>query len=308
MSNKIVVVGSSNVDMIMKMDHLPEKGVTVTNAQFMQVYGGKGANQAVGAARAGGDVAFVSCLGNDSFAPIIIQNFAQDGINTSYVFMESDIPTGTALIMIGDKGENYLSVAPGANYRLNETHIDKCEDLLKKAEIIVIQYEILPESLAYLIKKAAKLNTPVLWNFAPARDIDISLLSLVDILVVNEVEAEFLTGTKVSDDNEIELAAEILLEKGIKTVIITLGSQGSYIATKMLKKKLPAFKVEAVDTTAAGDVYCGCLAVALTEGKPIDEAVLFASAAAALSVTKLGAQPSAPYRSEIDHFLNKVDF
>jgi ribokinase len=286
------------------MDHLPEKGETVTNAEFMQVYGGKGANQAVGAARAGGDVAFVSCLGNDSFAPIIIQNFAKDGINTSYVYIESDIPTGTALIMIGDKGENYLSVAPGANYRLNEPHIDKCEDLLKKAEIIVLQYEILPESLAYLIKTAAKLNTPVLWNFAPARDIDISLLSLVEILVVNEVEAEFLTGTKVSNDIEIELAAEILLDKGIKTVIITLGSQGSFIATKMLRKKLPAFIVEAVDTTAAGDVYCGCLAVALTEGKSIDEAVIFASAAAALSVTKLGAQPSAPYRSEIDHFLN----
>ncbi len=305
MQNKIVVIGSSNVDMVMKMDHLPAKGETVTDAEFIQVYGGKGANQAVGAARAGGDVAFVNCVGDDAFAPRMVDNFKRDGINTDYIFHEEGISSGTALIMIGDGGHNYLSVAPGANYRLTPAYIDQCENLMSGAEIIILQYEIPAETLAYIIKKAAGMKARVLWNFAPARDIDTALLPMVDILVVNEVEAAFLTGMDVTTPKEVEDAAADLLSRGITTVIITLGADGAFLATPEFSERVPAFRVEAVDTTAAGDVFCGSLAVALTEDKPLKEAVRFASAASALSVMKMGAQPSAPARQDIDDFMRK---
>lgn len=301
--NQIVVIGSSNIDMIMKMDHLPAKGETVTNAVFSQVFGGKGANQAVAAARSGGDVAFVSCVGDDPYAKPMVDNFKQDGINTEYVFRENAISSGTALIMIGDKGENFISVAPGANYRLTPGYIDTVEEYIKNAEIILLQYEILPETLQYAIEKAKEHDTKVLLNFAPARKIDRKVLSMVDCLVVNEVEAGFLTGLKINNPRKIEEAADKLLAFGIETVIITLGAEGSYLATRKGHSRLEAFVIEAIDTTAAGDTYCGCLATALTEGKSLENSVIFASAGAALSVTKMGAQPSAPTRNEIDEFL-----
>lgn len=302
--NKIVVIGSSNIDMIMKMDHLPAKGETVTDAVFHQVFGGKGANQAVAAARSGGDVAFVNCVGDDPYAKQMVDNFKQDGINTEYVFRETAISSGTALIMIGDKGDNYLSVAPGANYRLTPEYIDTVEEYIKNAEILLLQYEILPETLEYAIKKASEYNVKVMLNFAPAREIDRKVLSLVDYLIVNEVEAGFLAGIEVNSDNKIKEAAEKLLDFGVETVVITLGAEGSFLATKEEQTRIESFKVEAVDTTAAGDTYCGCLATALTEGKSLEKSVVFASAGAALSVTKMGAQPSAPIRKEIDEFLN----
>lgn len=301
--SKIVVIGSSNVDMIMKMEHLPARGETVTDAEYMQVFGGKGANQAVGAARAGGDVAFVNCVGDDTFAPVLLENLRHDGINTDHVFREKGIPCGTALVMIGNEGDNYLSVAPGANYRLTPELIDRCTTLIRHAEIVLLQYEILPETLAHAIHKASDEGVKILWNFAPAREIDRSLLSKISILVVNEVEASFLSGLPVETDDQVEKAASVLLSKGVETVIITLGSRGSYLASSNLSERIPAFRVEAVDTTAAGDIYCGTLAVALTEGKTFSDAIRFASAAAAISVTRMGAQPSAPRRREIEEFL-----
>lgn len=303
MAGKIVVIGSSNVDMVMKMDHLPARGETVTDAQFMQTFGGKGANQAVAAARAGGEVAFVNCVGSDVFSHIMIENFIRDGINVEYVFREKGIPSGTALVMIGDRGNNYLSVAPGANYRLTPAHIDRATDMIRQAEIIVLQYEILAETIAYVIEKAAQQKKKVLWNFAPAHKINRKLLSKINILVVNEVEASFLSGRKVETEQDINKAAENLLKRGVETVIITLGAEGSFLAAPAIKEKIAAFKVKAVDTTAAGDVYCGTLAVALVEGKSLKDAVRFAGAASAISVTKLGAQPSAPFRKEIDEFM-----
>lgn len=302
--NSIVVIGSSNVDMLMKMDHLPARGETVTNAVFYQVFGGKGANQAVAAARSGGDVAFVNCVGDDAYAKPMVDNFKLDGINTEYVFRETGVSSGTALIMIGDRGDNYLSVAPGANYRLTPEYIDTVEELIKSSEIILLQYEILTETLAYAIKKAKQYDVKVVLNFAPAREIDRKILSKVDYLVVNEVEAGFLTGIEVTTVNKTEEAAAKLLDMGVNTVILTLGAQGSYIATQEENSQIPAYKVEAVDTTAAGDTYCGCLATALMEGKSLEKSVIFATAGAALSVTKMGAQPSAPTRKEIDEFIN----
>jgi ribokinase len=303
--NKIVVIGSSNVDLLMKIDHLPEKGETVTDAVFMQVYGGKGANQAVAAARAGGNVAFVNCVGEDAYTPQMVQNYKNDGIDTRFVFQEKNIASGHALIMIGGEGMNYLSVAPGANYKLTPQKIDEALLVFDEAAMIVMQYEIQEETIKYVIDLANRKNIPVLWNCAPARTFDLSYIPKINILVLNEVEAGFLAEMTVETEADAEKAAQKLVDSGVEKVIITLGSKGAFVVTKTEKVSVPSFKVEAVDTTAAGDTFCGSFAVALVEGKSLKNALQFASAAAAISVTRMGAQPSAPTRNEIDEFLGK---
>ena len=303
MRKKIVVIGSSNIDFIMKMPRLPKVGETVTDAVYMQTFGGKGANQAVGAARAGGNVWFVSCAGDDDITPRMLEQLKHDGINIDFVFREKNISTGTALIMIGEEGTNYISVAPGANYRLMPAYIHKATDLIIEAEVIILQYEIPAETLEYTLSLCEKYNKKVLWNFAPAREFDKNYLRKISILVVNETEAEILSGIAVTSNESVVKAAEKLKELGCSSVIITLGVKGSFVLSQEGKEWVPAFNVNAVDTTAAGDIYCGSLAVALSEGKSFAESVKFASAAAAISVTRMGAQPSAPSRNEIDEFL-----
>ena len=305
MKNKIVVVGSSNVDLIMKMDHLPEKGETVTDAEFLQVYGGKGANQAVAAARAGGNVAFVNCVGEDAYTPQMIKNYQNDNIDTRYIFPTKNIASGHALIMIGGEGQNIISVAPGANYKLTAEKIKQAVSVFDEAAIIVMQYEILEETIKYVIDIANKKGIPVLWNCAPARTFDMDYIPKINVLVLNEVEAGFLAGISVEKEGDAEKAAEILIQKGVDKVIITLGSNGAFVLTENEKVKVPAYKVNAIDTTAAGDTFCGAFAVALTEHKSLKESLQFASAAAAISVTKMGAQPSAPTRIEIDNFISE---
>lgn len=305
--NKIVVIGSSNVDLLMKMDHLPDVGETVTDADFFQVYGGKGANQAVGAARAGGNVAFVNCVGDDAYTPRMVQNYKDDGIDTQYVFHESGQNSGHALIMIGEAGRNYLSVAPGANYLLTPEKVDMAMPLIDEAAIIILQYEIPEETLKYVIDLACQKGIPTLWNFAPARAFDMSYIGKVDTLVLNEVEAGFLADMKDVDQSNAAKAATILQAKGTKNIIITLGENGAYAKTDKEEVIVPAFKVDAVDTTSAGDVFCGSYAVAVVEGKSLNDSIRFASAASALCVTKMGAQPSAPKREDIDRFLKERD-
>lgn len=305
MKDKIVVIGSSNVDLIMKMDHLPEKGETVTNGVFMQVYGGKGANQAVAAARSGGKIAFVSCVGEDAYTPQMVQNYKNDGIVTRFVFAENGVASGCALILIGQTGENMIAVAPGANYKLTPAKIDQAMPVIDEAAMIVMQYEIAEETIKYVIDIADRKGIPVMWNCAPARAFDVSYIPKISILVLNEVEAGFLAGMQVENEADAEVAAQKLVNNGVEKVIITLGSKGAFVMTKTEKVSVPAFKVEAVDTTAAGDTFCGAFAVALVEGKPLKESLEFASAAAAISVTRMGAQPSAPYRAEIDEFIKE---
>lgn len=305
MKDKIVVIGSSNVDLIMKMDHLPEKGETVTNGVFMQVYGGKGANQAVAAARSGGKIAFVSCVGEDAYTPQMVQNYKNDGIVTRFVFAENGVASGCALILIGQTGENMIAVAPGANYKLTPAKIDQAMPVIDEAAMIVMQYEIAEETIKYVIDIANRKGIPVMWNCAPARAFDVSYIPKISILVLNEVEAGFLSGMQVENEADAEVAAQKLVNNGVEKVIITLGSKGAFVMTKTEKVSVPAFKVEAVDTTAAGDTFCGAFAVALVEGKPLKESLEFASAAAAISVTRMGAQPSAPYRAEIDEFIKE---
>ena len=305
MEKYIVVIGSSNIDLIMKMPRLPRVGETVTEAVFMQTFGGKGANQAVGAARAGGKVAFVNCVGDDMYGQQVIENMRREGINVDCVSEEQGVATGTALIMVGGLGENYLSVAPGANYRLDKSHIDQARDLIEGAGMVLFQYEIKPEALAYAIDLVSTIGAPIMLNLAPARAIHDATLRKVTILVVNETEAEFLCGFAVDSNDRLRDVASVLLGKGPLLVILTLGAQGAYVANDKEQFLVPAFKVEPVDTTAAGDVFCGSLAVALAEGQNVREAVRFANAAAAIAVTRLGAQPSAPYRAEIDQFLQR---
>lgn len=208
--------------------------------------------------------------------------------------------------MIGDAGNNYLSVAPGANYNLTPAKIDEARSAINEAAIIVMQYEIPQETIKYVIDLANENGISVLWNFAPARSFDSSYIPKVKILVLNEVEAGFLAKMEVKNEADAEQAANVLIGRGVEKVIITLGSQGAFAMTRTEKVRVPAYLVEAVDTTAAGDTFCGAFAVALVEGKSPKECLQFASAAAAISVTRMGAQPSAPTRAEIEGFLNRM--
>ena len=305
MSHPIVVIGSSNVDLIMKMSHLPQRGETVTDAVFLQTFGGKGAKQAVAAARAGGDVAFVNCVGDDRYGAAIRENLQAAGITTGFVFTEDGVASGTALVMIGDGGDNYLSVAPGANYRLTRAHVDRAGALVAQAAMIVLQCEIVPDTLHHAIDLAAAQRRPIMLNLAPARPLPDAYLRKLTYLIVNESEAEFLCGTRVDSLAKAAEAGEAIRTRGPEVVIVTLGAHGSSVCAGSVPVHVPAFAVSAVDATAAGDTFCGTLAVALVEGRPLSDGVRFASAAAAIAVTRLGAQPSIPERAEIDRFLSE---
>ncbi|MCK4922577.1 MAG: ribokinase [Bacteroidales bacterium] len=306
MKNSIVVIGSSNVDMIMKVDYIPESGETLTGGIFNQVYGGKGANQAVGAARAGGDVAFITSVGDDVFTPPMVKNFNDDDINTKFVFKEPTQPCGSALIIIGKNGQNIITVAAGANDKLSPDHLKTASAPILGSEMIILQNEIPRETVEFAIKMANNSRIKVLWNFAPAMEIDKKYLAMTDFLVLNEVEAEFLSGMKIKNIKDAESAASKIKEFGSETVIITLGSQGAYCLNEDINLHVPTPYVEVVDTTAAGDVFCGSFAVSITEKKSIEESMKFATVASALSVARMGAQPSAPTRKEIDDFIQNM--
>ncbi len=305
MSKPIVVIGSSNIDFIMKMDHLPARDETVTDAVFMQTFGGKGANQAVAAGRAGGNVVFVNCVGDDPYAERMLAGFRESGVNTDYIYRDTGISSGTALVMIGEGGHNYLSVAPGANGRLTSERVDAVRDLIADAAYVLMQFEIPPASIARALDIAAEVGTPVVWNYAPALPFDSAQLNKVSIVVANEPEASALTGVPVTDLASAQAAARKLRELGAQTAIITLGEAGSVVAADGDVLHIPAFPVEPLDTTAAGDTYCGCLVVALAEGQSLVEAVRFASVGGALCVQRMGAQPSIPWRTEIETFLQE---
>lgn len=304
MNRKIAVVGSSNIDLIMQVSKFPKPGETVPGGVFTQTFGGKGANQAVAAARSGGDVLFVSCLGVDLFAEEIMERFAEDGIDTTTVFQEPGVSTGTAMIMVNQEGENMISVAPGANYRLNERHLAKAASTLSAARVILLQGELHPNMLRHVLKWTSENKKKVLLNMAPAQHLEGEYLKDVNLLLVNESEAGILVNREVHGVEEAKQAADELAINVEGGVIVSLGANGSYVVTKDIREVVPAFRVKAVDTTAAGDVYCGTLATALVEGMEPLEAVRFASAAAAISVTRLGAQPSIPHREEIEQFLS----
>ena len=300
MKPQITVIGSSNVDFIMRLERLPAVGETVTGGEFAQTFGGKGANQAVAAARAGGAVTFVSAVGDDSFGAQMIDNFARDGITTDHIFRSPDHPSGSALVMFDGDGNNYLSVAPGANYALRPTHIEAARAQIAASKMVIMQMELEVETLLFALDECERAQTPVLFNFAPARTLEVPITAKIHGLIVNEIEAEQLTETRVTDTKSARHAALLLLEKGPRFVVVTLGAQGALWSTPTGNGHERVRAVKAVDTTAAGDTFCGALAVALCEGRELPDAVRFANAASALAVTRLGAQPSIPARAEIN--------
>jgi len=305
MSEKIAVIGSSNIDLIMQVPRLPQAGEVLAGGVFTRSLGGKGANQAVAAARAGGEVIFVSCLGSDSFAEDLMEAFEEDNIDTYNVFQEPGVSTGTAMIMVDEQGENCIGVAPGANYKLNERHIIKSQSALEEARVILLQGELHPDMLRFILKWAFAAEKKVLLNLAPAQPLEKEYLKHLSALVVNQSEAGKLVGRSVKGIEQAQQAAEELATLTEGGIIISLGDKGSYVVKDEIRQIVPAFEVTAVDTTGAGDVYCGALATARVEGMPVLEAVRFASAAAAISVTRLGAQPSIPKREEIEGFLSE---
>jgi len=298
----ITVIGSCSVDYSIKLATLPAKGETVLNGQFVQAFGGKGANQAVAAAKAGGAVSFVGCVGDDDIGRQIRDALSKADVGTQHVFVEASVASGVAIIMIDARGENVIGVAPGANHRLTPAHIDRARPAIEHADLLILQGEIPLPAIDYAIKRAKALERPVLWNLAPVLPTTKALLESVHTFVVNENEAAAVCGFGVTKANAID-AARALQAKGPTVVIVTLGGDGAYIAANGTGEHVPAFAVEAKDTTGAGDVFCGAYGVAILEGKGVHESARFASAAAAISVTRLGAQSSIPTRAEIDAFL-----
>ncbi len=296
---KIIVVGSANTDMVVKTDQHPKPGETKMGGVFFMNAGGKGANQAVAAARLGGNVSFVAKLGNDIFGKQTLDGLTNENIDTSHVFIDDTAPSGTALIIVNSEGENSIVVAPGANAKLNVDDVNSIAGL-KDTSFILMQLEIPIETITAVIV-AAKLNgTHVILNPAPAQPLSDQILNGLFLLVPNESEASMLTGIQVTDLESASMAAEALLQKEVSHVIITMGKQGAYFKSAYKEFLIPAPSVVALDTTAAGDTFCGALTVAKTEGKDWEEAIRFAIAAASLSVTRMGAQASIPFRNEIN--------
>jgi ribokinase len=303
MSEDIVVIGSANVDFVMVVENLPRRGESVPSSRFTQLFGGKGANQAVAAARAGGNVSFAGCVGDDVFGKMMMDNLAGAGVAVGHLREEAGVASGAALIMVDHVGGNVLSVAPGANGRVTAEAVRQLAPVIAGARMVMLQNEIPVEATCAAVDIAAAFGTPVMLNLAPAGPFDASRLPKLTYLVVNETEAEALCRFAVDSDSEVRQAAGWMRAQGVDTAIITLGARGAYIDGPNFCGTVPAFPVSAVDTTAAGDTFCGALATALVEGCALPEAARFASAAAALCVTRLGAQASIPGRGEIEALL-----
>jgi ribokinase len=300
---RILVVGSSNTDMIIQLQRLPRPGETLLGGQFSIAAGGKGANQAVAAARAGGQVTFIARVGRDMFGDQALAGLAQAGINVDHVVRDPTEPSGVALIFVARNGQNSIAVAAGANARLCPADLRRASQVFASAQVLLMQLETPLSTVQAAARLAAAHGVQVILNPAPARPLPASLLRTVSVLTPNETEAELLTGVRVNNLAGARQAARWLRARGPQSVIITLGPRGAWVATAQAEFHVPSFKVKAVDTTAAGDVFNGALAVALAEGRPWPEAVRFANAAGALSVTKLGAQPSAPTRRQVLRLL-----
>lgn len=297
---KIIVAGSSNVDFTARVSSLPKPGETIGGAKLMQANGGKGANQAVAAARLGADVLFVTCLGNDASGSMLASSFKADGIDTSAIKF-TDTPTGTALIFVDDNAENCIAVAPGANDDLIPADIDAVEDRMAGAEYLLLQLEVPMQTVERAAELAGSLGLKVVLNPAPMKPLSDSLLSRLFLITPNETEAERLTGIHIENEEDAARAAAVFFGKGVENVIITLGSKGSLLCAGGECKLVPARKVKAVDTTAAGDVFNGALVAALAEGRSLEDAARFATLASSIAVTRPGAQSSAPCRKEVDN-------
>jgi ribokinase len=296
---RIVVIGSSNTDMVVKSKKIPAPGETILGGTFLMNPGGKGANQAVAAARLGGNVTFVTKTGNDLFGDQAKDLFDKEGINTRFIIKDLKNPSGIALISVDENGENCIVVAPGSNATLSAYDINDEAYGNDPSDVFLMQLEIPVSTVEFVAQKVAEKGNRVILNPAPARQLSDDLLRSLYVITPNEVEAELLTGIRVTDTASAERSAEKLHSKGAVNVIITMGAAGAFLLSGRTSKMIPVVPAKAIDSTAAGDVFNGALAVAISEGKDLEEAVDFANHAASISVTRMGAQASAPYRDEI---------
>lgn len=300
---KIVVIGSSNTDLVIKTDRIPEPGETVLGGVFMMAAGGKGANQAVTAARLGGDTTFVARVGNDMFGAQSLENYTKDNLKTEFVSIDESKPSGTALIIVDKKGENCIVVASGANGGLSKADIDAAREQIAVAKYVLIQLEIPMETVEYAVSLAHSMGVNVILNPAPAAKLSNELMSKLFMITPNRTESQLLTGVAVNGWEDAEHAADIMLGMGLENVVITMGSMGSLVKNSSICERILARKVEAVDTTAAGDVFNGALCVALAEGKDLVSSLKFATLASSISVAGMGAQSSIPTRNQVDALM-----
>lgn len=302
MSN-ILVVGSLNADLVVRTPRFPQPGETISGEDLLIIPGGKGANQAVAAARQGTATSMVGRVGNDSFGPTLIENLKRNHVDTSHVQTDPQAATGTAIIVVDANGQNSIVLSPGGNGRVTSADVEDIR--FEDYDLLLLQLEIPMEAVLASARGAREAGLRILLNPAPARSIPAELLSLADFLIPNESELSLLTGQPVTDAISAEQAAKLLLEGGVQNVIVTLGANGALIVGKAGAKHIPAFNVDVVDTTAAGDAFIGGFASALLQNKSMEEAVRYGCACGALAATKFGAQPSLPTKEDIDKFLNQ---
>lgn len=301
-TQSILVVGSSNTDMVIRTEHLPAPGETVIGGTFLMNPGGKGANQAVAAARLGGRIAFICKTGDDLFGRQTRALFNEEGIDTAHLFTDPQRPSGVALITVDAQAENCIVVAPGANAGLSPADIRLSAEAFDAAALVLLQLEIPMETVEEAAFAAHAKGKTVVLNPAPASVLSDRLLRAVDLLTPNASEAEAITGITIADEASALAAAKQLVGRGVGNVIVTLGASGALVYDGYAHEMVPACKVQAADTTAAGDIFNGALAVALSEGRTLVEAARFAAKASAIAVTRIGAQSSAPYRTEVEQF------
>ncbi|QKJ89189.1 Ribokinase [Paramixta manurensis] len=304
---KLAVLGSINADHILNLAQFPRPGETVIGKQYQIAFGGKGANQAVAAGRSGADIAFIACVGEDDIGERIRQQLATDQIKIASVEAVAGNSTGVALIFVNSEGENAIAIHAGANAALTPERVISHQHIIAEASALLMQLESPLDSVLTAAKIARQHHTQVILNPAPATELPDELLSLVDMITPNETEAEILTGIAVKSDQDAARAAAALHAKGINNVLITLGSRGVWLSENGQGQRIAGFRVKAIDTIAAGDTFNGALITALLEQQPMAQAVRFAHAAAAIAVTRSGAQPSVPWREEIDSFLQQQE-
>lgn len=307
MNKTLTVLGSINADHVISVPHFAKPGETLTGSNYHIAYGGKGANQAVAAARLGATVNFIGCIGDDDIGRAMKRAFENDGINTRPISAVPNEMTGIAMIQVAESGENSIVISAGANAHLNERQVQDFADEIINADYLLMQLETPLAAIVQAAELAKANNTKVILNPAPARPLPDELLKNVDIITPNETEAEILTGVTVTDEQSAVKSAAVFHAKGIETVLITLGSKGVYVSQNGKGEIVPGFRVQAVDTTAAGDTFNGAFVTALLENKPLAEAIRFAHAAAAISVTRKGAQPSIPTKEETLTFLTQQE-